>query len=205
MRFAAGLSEFVTSCGQKLWQWIKRKTLTARVVAVLTLLIALFGALVGVRQWKAIVEADRPWVASTAVSAGPIAPDTDGIAKLTVVNAGRSPARITQFIAAERVFSEFPKDPPYNIRSQPSWWEHSADILLPGETHARTVQFPFKNPDSKNFQLLLQHKDKLYVYGKVNYEDIRDTSKHFSHFCYFWTGEQQPPVFLNCGEYNDAD
>jgi len=79
------------------------------------------------------------------------------------------------------------------------------NYLLPGETHARTAQFPFKNPDSKNFQLLLQHKDKLYVYGKVNYEDIRDTSKHFSHFCYFWTGEQQPPVFLNCGEYNDAD
>jgi hypothetical protein len=114
-------------------RWIKEHArLTDWVVASCTIVIALTGLAQWYAihaQWNAMIEAERPWVGATAVSAEPIALDKDGVAKLTITNVGRSPAHITRFLAGQGVFyGEFPNNPPYR---DTMGWVPSTGILLP--------------------------------------------------------------------------
>jgi len=196
-------------------RWIREHTrLTDWVVAICTIFIALtgFGQWLAIRgQWDAMTEAERPWVGATAVSAEPIASDKDGVAKLTITNVGRSPAHITRFVvAAQRVFyGEFPYNPPYE--NNPPYdrdtmgWVPSTGILLPNGMTPTTLEFNFIHTDAKTFQQVLQNQAKFYIYGKVEYEDVRNNSKHFAHICYYWTELKQANPFVHCPQYNDAN
>jgi hypothetical protein len=185
---------------------IKDQNLINFVLASSTLLIAL----ISIFQWHAIhgqlrvmTDADRPWVGAIRASAQPIGPDKDGVARLTITNAGRSPARIIRFLAAQRVFYEFPKDPPYDALSTP--WSPSTAILLPNGTTPATVEFPFAHTDANTFQDILRNKAKFYIYGKVDYEDLRVNERHFTTICYYWTESKQNIAFIHCPEYNDGN
>jgi len=170
------IGRWITEHTRLTGRWITEHTrLTDWVVAICTIVIALTGfvqwlAILG--QWNAMTEAERPWVGATAVSAAPIAFDKDGVAKLTITNVGRSPAHVTRFLATERVFyGEFPNNPPY---LDTTGWAPSTGILLPNGMTPVTVEFNFHHPDEKVFQQVLQNQAKFYVYGKVEYEDVRN-------------------------------
>jgi len=175
-------------------------------------MVVFTGALVitSVLQWsaidgqlKAMIDADRPWIGAVAESSDSIDSGKAGMARLTVVNAGRSPARIVRFQAAQRVFAEFPQEPPYE--NSTLWTELSHTILMPGGNMTATNEFPVSALDPQTFELIKENKTKLYIYGRVEYEDLRvKGSLHTTHICFFWTLGKQAAPFVTCPEYNDA-
>jgi len=175
-------------------------------------LVAFTAALVvtGILQWdaikgqlKAMVDADRPWIGSYAFSAEPIEIDKDGSARISVINSGRGPARILSFKTELHVFDDFPPEPPYG--SAPLWMNGSHTILLPGMT--ANNEFPFTRFSPAQLQSVLDGKAKLYIYGVLEYEDLRvKNSRHTTKICAYWTAKKLVSTpFVNCPEYNEAD
>jgi hypothetical protein len=153
-------------------------------------------------QLKAMIDADRPWVGAILFSADPIEARKDGTAKISVVNSGRGPARILSFKASLHVFDKFPAEPAYD--DAPSWMDLSRTIVLPGMP--ATNEFPFKGFNPIQFQMVLDGNTRLYLYGVVEYEDLRvKNSHHTTKMCAYWTAKKLTTPFVNCPEYNEAD
>jgi hypothetical protein len=150
------------------------------------------------------VNADRPWIGSATVSAEPLEAGKAGTASVTVINSGRGPARLLSFKASMHVFDTFPTTPPYD--DVPTWMHGSHSILLPGMIG--TNSFPFSPFGSEIMKLVRDGKLTLYIYGVVEYEDLRvKNSRHTTKLCAFWTADRVKgsAAFVNCPEYNEAD
>jgi hypothetical protein len=150
------------------------------------------------------VQADRPWIGSAGVSTTePLESGKAGSVTLSLLNTGKTPARIIRFRAASNVFPKFPDDPPYPISG--SLYEISRTILVPGIVIGNA--FPFSEVAPPLFELLQQQRDvKFYVYAMAEYEDIRVPNvQHVTKLCYFWTGRAGNLAFGTCPQYNDAN
>jgi hypothetical protein len=154
-------------------------------------------------QLQAMVDAERPWIGSISYFADPIEANKEGTAKVIVINSGKGPARILSFRTELRIFPSFPKEPTYGANT-PTWMNLSQTILLPGMT--ATNEFPFSKVDPTIFQLVLDGNARLYVYGILEYEDLRVAgSKHTTKMCAYWTAKKIQTPFVNCPEYNEAN
>ena len=166
--------------------------------------------LTGLLQWdaikgqlKAMIDADRPWIGAFFFSADPLEASKDGTAKISVTNSGKAPARILSFKTSISMYgTEFTTQPSYT-QSQP-WMDFSQTILLPGMT--ATNEFPFKAFDPVQFQMVMDGKARIYLYGIVEYEDLRvRDSHHTTKICTYWTAKKLSVAFVNCPEYNEAN
>jgi len=185
---------------------VKKEPLSNWFVVALTAALVLTGFL----QWdaikgqlKAMIDADRPWIGAYLFSAEPLEPSKDGTAKISIVNSGKAPARILSFKTALHMYgNKFPIEPIYD-QTQP-WTDLSQSILLPGMTG--TNEFQFKAFDPVQFQMVIDGKARIYLYGIVEYEDLRvKDSRHTTKICTFWTAKKLSVAFVNCPEYNEAN
>jgi hypothetical protein len=149
------------------------------------------------------LNADRPWLGAVSFNADPLEADKDGNATVVLINSGRGPARILSFKTSLQVFNKFPTDPPYD--SIPVWMQGSQTVLLPGMT--ATSPFPYSRFGSAIMELVKSGQLTLYLYGTVEYEDLRvKDSRHTTKMCAYWTADRVKDVkFVNCPEYNEAD
>jgi hypothetical protein len=147
------------------------------------------------------VDADRPWVGpiNAYVDGSSIAPGAIS-AHLSAVNAGRRPAKILRFRAAEKVLAHFPENPSFDQNSTP-FRENSILIAVPNI--GKMVSFHFVL-NQQEYEDAIARKRRLYIYGIVDYEDVRVKGvKHTTKMCFFWTLTTNE--FASCPEYNDAD
>jgi hypothetical protein len=138
-------------------------------------------------QARALARAERPWV---LVAVEPSRTVEEGFA-VTALNRGRSPARVVQFedalcLAADE--THLPVEPAFN----PPAPKMEPILLLPGESvEIRTLG----RDDVKalcqaegSLQRVADWHEKVYLYGRVVYEDLLDSSdgpRHETCWC-FW-------------------
>jgi hypothetical protein len=148
------------------------------------------------------LKADRPWIGSVGVTVDPIQGEKEGKIDVSVVNTGRTPARIISFRAANGYYVSLPKDPPYPTPS--TLPELSQTILVPNLQS--TNEFTYPPIPEELFKLIKARTVKFYVYTSVVYEDLRIKGvRHETRTCYFWTDRPGAVAFGTCPEYNDAN
>jgi hypothetical protein len=146
-------------------------------------------------------EEERPWIGAVGTTATP--PILEGKASritLAFVNAGRRPARVFDLHGRSHIYTTFPDNPPWIIsKGAPTIISHSVNVPgLPIQ-----MQWPIEPLTAQEIEMVKSGTARFYVYGKVDYVDIRTNEKHTTNACYFYI----PIVdnFGSCPEYNDAN
>ena len=143
--------------------------------------------------------ADRPWIGLLPPSNEAFEADKSADMCVTIVNSGKSPARIIEGIVACAFLSNFPKNPSFGMIVSK---DNSHVILVPNTSIINNLKFPGVNiqPTINNFKTGIL---KFYVYSTVTYEDIRTHQTHHALGCFVWNTKKNR--FVYSSEYNDAD
>jgi hypothetical protein len=142
------------------------------------------------------VDADRPWVGLTDFIPKSLEPDTSTPTAVRIINSGKRPAVITLAEFSIYKYKVFPEHPAYGK----ALTKPSRVLLVPGAT----VEFGY--PVIIPRQVLadaLSKRETLYVYGHIEYIDVRTKESHTTHMCVSYV----PPTktFIHCPTYNDGN
>ena len=152
-----------------------------------------------------VLEADRPWfgailTAQDAIEVG----KTPGITVL-FINSGKRPARVLISQIASNWFAVFPKNPPYPI---PPGRVKSSDVVVPNSDVIAKLILTQKPLDQATVDAAETGKPKkFFIYADIEYLDLRTQTKHFTHSCWEYIGNDPALAkgFYNSGDYNDAN
>lgn len=146
---------------------------------------------------KAANEAERPWL-GVSRSSIPLPRRKPTRASITVVNAGKSPARILTFDLAEGTYPTIP------VRTK---FAHSLgsidsrEVVVPGQSVSEGLIVAGVSSDQLTF---VEHgKLKAYVFGLVVYEDVIHKETHSTAICFVYVPARVEWDY--CSEHNDAD
>jgi len=151
-----------------------------------------------------VLEADRPWFGVAITAQDSL--EVGKIPAVTVVfiNSGKRPARVLISAVACDWFTVFPKNPPYKFSSGAV---KSNDIVVPNSIVTSKFNLFYKPLGQAEVEMANNGPPKLFLYANIEYVDLRTQTKHFTHSCWVYVGND--PVltkgFYNSGEYNDAD
>lgn len=146
-------------------------------------------------------QAERPWM---GVAGKPvIASINEGVNRtklvLSFANAGKSPARVVELGSGYNFGSSVKPD--YDRDPRASRRETGEIIVVPGLGVDTTAATELTMEDINH---MLSEKDtRLFVYGKVIYEDLRTNTRYTTTVCFFKSRILED-TFISCGEYNDA-
>jgi hypothetical protein len=155
-------------------------------------------------------DADRPWFGAQIVITD-FDPDHVPMATCTFTNSGRRPAKVEQARCTAEILQKFPPEP-NNGEVQLS----SRAFVVPGANFSSKISMVNERmyygvvKDGKYtkalFDSLNQGATNFFVYGKVDYTDVRDSKTHFTHACvqYVPATSFTPAGFATCNVYNDA-
>jgi hypothetical protein len=191
-------------CGE----WARRNH--GPVIAAFTIVLAIVAFIQALIYWKQldIIRKDqRPWVKvdSPAVVPSPSIDSPELIPPVTIVNAGKTPAR--------PIFSEFFVER-LNAENQPTFTGRKVGGFTTGVMYPNvpvTLQPGVISYRITQSDLPPYEDGKIYFafYGNVTYSDEFGTP-HWSHYCVFMS--HTPPVGTirnfnasNCTSYNDTD
>jgi hypothetical protein len=140
-------------------------------------------------------DADRPWMGALFTSSdfedGKVPTYT-----LTFGNSGRRPAKLIDTSVGAGPFVTFPVEPKYDIASTPS-----TGLVVPGQSAVTTW-----SGNIVNFSQASIPGQTFYVFGKIDYRDVRTGKAYWTHVCwqYDLNVPNVKPGFYNCSQYNDA-
>jgi hypothetical protein len=151
---------------------------------------------------RALLVAERPWV---LISTEPSRTLENGFTVLAT-NRGRGPARILDAIDAARIVShegQLPAQPEFRRTAQPGE-VFEPIVLLPGESVALRT---FGREDVKrvcvadgSLERVDTWEDKIYVYGRVLYADLRTSGEAAPHetlwCCWYIHGRQKSGLVM---------
>lgn len=148
------------------------------------------------------MQADRPWLGAVLSIK-----DFEVGKKMTVDiifnNSGRRPAYAYSILSHGGVYQQFP-DPEtqYDYSGSPS-----TGLIVPGSyQQSETV---LDTAFSQEVMDALNRGPTIYfIFGKIEYRDVRTNEKHWTHVCYRYHPEQAKSFlygFRQCAEYNDTD
>jgi hypothetical protein len=154
-------------------------------------------------QSQAMLNAERPWV---LISTEPSRTVENGFT-VVAINRGRSPARIVALVDDARIAVDelrLPPEPEFS-RDQPANPKEPI-ILLPGESVGIRT---FSREDVKricsedgSLQRVDTWEDKIFIYGKVVYRDLRaasDKQEHESRWCCWYIHGRQRSGLVMAG------
>jgi hypothetical protein len=158
--------------------------------------------------------ADRPWFGGLIQVSGFEMGKTPG-AVCTFKNSGRRPASV-QLAACGSTFAKvFPTELIFNDTSgivSQQFVVPGADVniaitsLFTGDMGIPTL-FQNSQPTVEMMRQLDARDTTFFVYGKIEYTDVRSGEKHFSHACvqYNPTTNGTAAGFFGCGTYNEGN
>jgi hypothetical protein len=144
---------------------------------------------------------ERPWFAAEI-----IVPTLGGEPKATCkfTNRGRRPARIEEVACQDHPYTVLPPNPAYT----PSGTSSKA-FIVPGADASGEVTLTKNGAPltQEGIKALYSRGYSLFIYGKIEYVDVGDGSKHYAHVCmeYFPVISGTQPGFYQCDKYYDAD
>lgn len=145
-------------------------------------------------------ERTRPWVSVTDFFTVPQKLEAGAGAVVAYArNSGQSPAHVTTFWIVARPFTEFPAQPSYHL----GVWEpniRSSSILLPGGEISNQGSFWLLSTET--FDDIKKGRQFFYIYGRVEYEDLRNATPRLTRFCYVYVPSKE--AYINCDRHNDA-
>lgn len=148
-----------------------------------------------------VVNSDRPWM-SVGLEVDGFETDQTPTAKISFINSGRRPAKVTLTQYRWAFYNRFPANPEYPRDDTPS----SISIIPPNSQS--TVTLTMDKLTLANMSLFkLRSAGAYYIHMNVEYDDPVTNSHHWTHGCWeyvhFETGIHSG--FYNCREYNDTD
>jgi hypothetical protein len=155
-------------------------------------------------------DADRPWFGGKIV-VNDFLVDHTPTATCVFTNSGRRPAKVEQARCSAQILDSIPPNPEYGGVSF-----SSRAFVVPGDYVSSKINMVNERmyykvvKDGKYtkllFDLLGSGKGIFFVFGKVEYTDVRDGTSHFTHSCAQYVPATQftEAGFSSCETYNDA-
>jgi hypothetical protein len=152
-----------------------------------------------------VLEADRPWFGAVLAAQDAIEAGKSPSITVVFLNSGKRPARVLISQVASNWFTVFPKNPPYPL---PPSSIRSSDIVVPNSAVITKLNITQKPLDQAAVDAANAGRPKkFFIYADMEYLDLRTQTKHFTHSCWEYIGND--PVlakgFYNSGDYNDAN
>lgn len=148
---------------------------------------------------RATIAADRPWIGLSEASFGDIG-KTKG-ANFFFLNSGRRPALIVLSNMQYAFYDTLPAHPGYGPRLVPP----SSGLVMPNGGFNMPTSLPFT--DWSQVEAIPAPK-RLFVYARVEYEDIVTHERHWTHACFVHGAAEAIKTvnhgFVDCEMYNDA-
>lgn len=146
---------------------------------------------------------DRPWL-GIVIEVTNFGPNKIPVKTININNSGKRPAMITSFVSNGDYFKVIPTSPPY-----PGASSIKKQFLVPGTRYVSVVNL-FQDSgiiSSPALQLLDQKEKIFFVYASVEYVDVRNGEKHFTHACVYYlpATKESAAQFVGCSTYNDGD
>ncbi|SRR5713101_9091 len=145
------------------------------------------------------IDAERPWVGVSDFDPKTFVTGVSGniaVMTVSVLNAGKSPADILLLEIAQHKYKAFPQKPDYGSPLT----KPSRTLLLPGSKLTVVNNITVTKDDAAE---LAVQKATLYIYGHIEYRDVRTNKAHTTHFCERYIPDRT--AFFICPTYNDAD
>ncbi|HYW40046.1 MAG TPA: hypothetical protein VE957_18190 [Terriglobales bacterium] len=142
-------------------------------------------------------ESERPWMGAAGMNVKDFEASKVPAYAITWINSGRSPAKVTFTGSNCKAYAIFPKEPEYTFDTVPS-----TSVVVPGQPLQSARNGKITDSDSAQLET-----ETFYVYGDIEYFDIRTTKTYWTHVCYRYIPKMSKVAnngFLSCPEYNDA-
>lgn len=143
--------------------------------------------------------AERPWMGAS-IGVKDFEVGKTPTFSITFVNSGRRPAKLKLTAGTSKVYEKFPTNPAFEFDTTPS-----TSIDVPGQPSL--TSWNGKSPLSDaEISVLKSGTLTFYVYGKIEYSDVRTGASYWTHVCWRYIPGMTfvNNGFLNCTEYNDA-
>ncbi len=154
-----------------------------------------------------ILEADRPWLGASFALDQEIATNNSPTMFVVFLNSGKRPARVTSVEVQPNWFTVFPKNPPYGLDASR---KSSASFMVPGAQLVMKLRL-INGKITDGLMAQLRGEKSYYVYAKIEYLDVRNSSVHYTHACWKYSASLTPSTpagFYNCSTeegYTDAN
>jgi hypothetical protein len=142
--------------------------------------------------------ADRPWVWMVTPSIATLEADKPIVIPIALANAGRSPARVVEYIVVSGANSTIPRD---LDKESFAPVKNSQLVVVPGSQSTHSFTLPALNQEV--IDAIRAKTVMFFVYCRVTYEDISTHQRHRTTGCFVWDTETSKLVL---GPHNnDAD
>ncbi|MGD0294469.1 MAG: hypothetical protein ABSB30_11480 [Terracidiphilus sp.] len=160
-----------------------------------------------------VFAADRPWIGATIKVSGFEIGKTPG-ADCTFTNSGRRPASIQFASCSAGFYQVLPKEPKFNNNAGML----SQGFLVPGSGITSSLTAILEDrmapgliqgnqPTVELLKRLDAREITFFVYGRIEYTDVRSGQAHYTHVCvqYNPPTKATAPGFYGCEAYNEGN